>query len=584
MHLRVSLACALAGALTLPAVTHAAPLRIRTHSRVELSASRRADGLHVHGALADDAGQPMPGQIVHVSIAGLRPQDVTTDRAGSFELVILAGDVRTIADLRGTEVPWRASFDGDASHGPTEGEGTLDLSRTATHLEVSVVPHSASIEAAVVQVRASLQADGAPLSRAAVSLRVGGGPSLAGRTDGEGRVTFAMRPAFLREPGLHDMTVAFAGDHRHAPCEARSDVRLLLPARLNLRVGREGDPATGRYRFSGRVADTVGPIAGATVAILRRTSGSGGAAEAEPLDRERDEPVALASTDARGIYLVAVSARELFAGVDGTIELRAVFDPSTGTHLAAVSEGHAVGVPAPPGVPARWYLVAMLWVLSAVVVAQAVRLRAWQTIAGMVRGWPRAWCLDRAHREARAHATSFVTPDGEAARRTTWIAGRVTDAHSSQIIRGASVLAHGPEGQELRPRPDADGRFALGPLGGGHWTLELRARGYLARDASAEIPHDGGLDGATFPLVAVRRRIRDLYAATLGAFRAHMRWGRDTPAEALARAGITEEPSRAALSELRALVERSWFALPPAEEPEARRAESLRDRALGGRP
>ena len=64
-----------------------------------------------------------------------------------------------------------------------------------------------------------------------------------------------------------------------------------------------------------------------------------------------------------------------------------------------------------------------------------------------------------------------------AAQASTVVAGRVVNAADHAPIAGASVLVHGTS---QSARTDSAGRFSLGSMESGRYTLETHAVGYTA--------------------------------------------------------------------------------------------------------
>lgn len=131
-------------------------------------------------------------------------------------------------------------------------------------------------------------------------------------------------------------------------------------------------------------------------------------------------------------------------------------------------------------------------------------------------------------------------------------------------------------------RTDAAGGFELGPLPPGSWRVRLEAAGCLPREEALVVPHDGRYDRAAYALVAVRRRLREIYAHALAGFGGGFAWGADTPREAWVRVRRGSPDEERALAELRELVERAWFADEEVSLTDAARAQELA-RFLEGR-
>jgi hypothetical protein len=567
------LACLLAAAGPADALAH--PLTVRAHTRVTLNLDRRPDGVIVHGRLVDDQGLPVPLEEIQLDVAGYPTQTRITDGDGGFEVPIDGRDLSLLEASRGQRLPWTLRYHGDRVYGDAREEGVLDLRRVPTRLVLTLAPEVVTLDQSEIRVHVDLYANTVPIPDAEVRVRVGDGTELVGQTGTAGRSTFLIRAGLLGSPGRYAVRARFLGDHLYAPAAADTALRVLLPARVTLRVGREGDVRLGRYRFSGRLADADGALPGATVAILATPSG---APDAPPLIQT------LATTHADGIYLSAISADALFAslapsgdGAPGEIDVRAVFSPTDGRHQGAISHPVRIRVPPPPGVPTRWYLVGLAVVFGFLLLAQAVRHRVFAAV------WQRLRAIRPERRRALPDADAeeddppfVVAPPRGRSPRADHVAGTVVDAHSSVALVGAAVsLTPAGAGGELRARAGRDGRFDLGPLPPGRYRLHIEAPDYIGREVDVALPHDGALDGSSFALVAIRRRVRDTYVRAVTRFGADLAWGVDTPREAFFNAHRSIAPDERALLELRHLVESAWFSERSATLEDAARARQI---------
>ncbi len=545
----------------------AVPLRVRAQSRVSVRVTRRPDGLVLRGRLADDRDRGLEGEDVHASVAGLADRTVRTGDDGQFELLITARDVTALAATRGDRVDWTLTYAGTATYGPATGGGVLDLRREPAWVALEIDPAVTTLDTDTISIRVGLEAASGPVGRVALQLAVADGPELVGDTDLDGQVVFLLRPDALERAGRFTVRAAWAGDHRFAPADAVATLRVLRPTRLTLRVGREGDLRTGRYRFSGRLSDDAGAVAGATVALVaRRVDGvddDGGV---------RSETLAI--TDDEGVYLVAIDARRFARGPAGTLDLHAVYQPTDGVHGGSTSRAARIPLPGPPGVPLSWYLAAVAASLGLVLLALAIRLRFWRELLAMARRWRHR---PRSRPAEETSPTLVIEPATGADLRVDWVAGRVVDAHTGRGVVGVR-LALTPEGDELDPDDGltaAAGRFAIGPLTPGTWRLTLTRAGYMPRHTGLCVPHDGALDGATLALVSARGRVRDVFGRALGRLQVPFRWGVDTPTEATVGLELNDPAVRAAIEALKDKVEQVWFAQARADVADARDAERL---------
>ncbi len=558
---------------------HALPVIVQARSRIELLTERSERGLVLRGKLVDDSGAPIASEGIRVDVMGLTLPVVLTDAQGRFEYLVPAAHLIEVEARYGAEIPWTATFFGEKRYAAAESKGTLDLRRLSTRLGVDIAPQQATIDTDWIMVRARLRARQRPVFGAAIKLRVGDGSEQQGRTDSNGIVRFRLRPADLGALGEIPVRVRFSGDHRRGASHMRGSFTVSRSTRITLRVGREGRAATGRYRFSGRLVDARGPIARATVAIIATSSDA---------RRQRDDAesvsssgaprtVAVATTDKDGIFLTALPARALFADSRGVIDLWALYQPQQASWSVARSRPVAVPVPSPPGIPIRWYVAGILWVLAGLALAHIARNRLWTTLVNAL-----------ARRRRRRRPTlkleePFLNPPfvQSASTRSTpprrdRVCGMVVDAHSARPVPGTRVAVVGVD-RVFEVYADPSGGFDLGPIPAGRYALTMEADRYIGREIAFNVPHEGFLDSATFTLVAVRRRIRDLYKSALTRLQQPWAWGSRTPREAhaaahslAARAGA-ENP----LSELRDLTERAWFSESGARSADAVRATEL---------
>lgn len=544
-----------------PTAGHARPLRVRGHSGLSLRVERAAEGLYLRGVLAGDDGDTLAGQAVHVSVEGLAGRTFLTDGAGRFELLIGAADAQHLSDTLGEQVGVTLSYEGDGAWGPAEEVDALDLRREPTWVELEVDPPRVGLDEAQVAIRAAVASAAGPVGEAALRLRVGDGPELVGDSDDEGRVTFLVRPDAIDRAGTLEIRAAYPGDHRFAASEARASLQVLRPTRVTLRVGREGDERSGRYRFSGRVSDDRGGIANATVAIVVGAEGEAPASET------------VAVSDADGVYLVALDVRELATRVRGVVDVTARYVPADGLRSAAESRPARIPVPSPPGVPLRWYALALALAATNLLLVSAVRQRlrhAWAALVERFR--PRA----DSPPDLATDPPLIVAPGRGSDRRTDWVAGTLVDAHSGRRVLGAELAAHPADGGSVARAEVTAQAFALGPLAPGAWRLVLNAPGYMERETQLRVPHDGSFDGATLAMVSVRGRVRDVFVSAMAGLNRAVRWGRDTPLEV-----ATTLPLEPGADALRAVVEQAWFGPDAPDAEVAHRAEALA-KALGG--
>jgi hypothetical protein len=527
----------------------ATPVRVRARTTIEGHVLRGPEGLLLRGRLVDDREMPVTGAPVHARIRGVEPQIVRTGTDGGFELAIALDDVETLARLHGDSLPWRLEFAGGPNFGAVARGGQIELKRTPTMTSVELNRRETTLDAGPVSIDVSVVAGTTRMARVPIHLRVDEGPELVGDTDGQGRVAFLLRPSTVGAVGRVSIHARFAGGAQFAPSQAETTLVISRTTRLTLRAGREGDTRSGRYRFSGRLVDENGPLVGKTVGIV--VSAGDGARVFEQSQRS-------ALTDARGVFLVAVEARE-FLDFDGdSVEVQAVFQPALLELQPARSERAIIPVPEPPGVPMSWYFACLAAAAVLVLIAVLLHLRFWLHAR-------RLW----ARRRLRRHVVGvpdgvvepLVGPSDRVRGRRDWVVGIAVDQDSDEVLPGVEVSLSGD--QALQVVADHTGRFEFGPLPAGPWELRITGVGLVPRSARLRLPHGGELDGMNVRIESVRGRVRDIFARGVEPFATGLRWGIDTPSE-MERAARRRAPGLAApLAQLRGLVEDAWFSRRP---------------------
>lgn len=583
------LVVALLSPLDLPGLSGPAfsvPLNVRARARVELDHRKTRDGLELAGRLLDDEGRPIPDERLSLTLGERDPESLTTDEDGRFRLTLdrraTAALERAHAASEGQKVPWQARFPGSRRISDVVASGAIDLSRRASRLTLTLQDDTNDR----LRVKRLLPNEGqrtllarleeplsrAPLADAEIRLRVGDGAELIGRTGANGQVAFLIAPDQLEAGALYRATARFAGDSLHVPALAELELQVQRPTRLTLRVVREGDARHGRYRFSGRLSDQDGALADAVVAIEGRIASPDGAVEDRDVAIER-----LVATDEDGLFVTAIDAAELDERRLTRLLLVAHFQPASAAHAPSRSRPVLLEVPPPDGIPAGWYLIALSLLALALGLAHAHRTgalaRFYQRLLERLRALT---TRPEAVGPTAPRPTSAPIATNHARGRGDWLSGRVIDGHEGTRLIATLTVRDG--GGERVIETDASGTFALGPLTPGPCHLELTAPGYLGRELDFEAPHPGLYDGATWSLVAVKRKLRDIFGETVGELGGKLAWGVDTPREALTRAlsrqtdrGRVERP----LAELTMLVERAHFARNAAEASSVEQAKSL---------
>lgn len=571
----------------------AVPLNVRARAKVELDHKKTRDGLELEGRLLDDEGRPIADERLSLTLGERDPESLTTDGDGRFRLTL---DRRSTAALErahersdGGKVPWQARFPGSRRISDVVASGAVDLSRRASRLTLTLrddtterlrvkrlLPNEGqrTLLARLEEPLSSL-----PLPDAEIRLRVGDGAELIGRTGGNGQVAFLISPDQLEAGALYRATARFAGDSLHVPALAELELQVQRPTRLTLRVVREGDARHGRYRFSGRLADQDGALGNAVVAIEGRVASPDEAENTQEIAIER-----LVATDEDGLFVTAIDAAELDERRLTRLLLVAHFQPATAAHAPSRSRPVLLEVPPPDGIPAGWYLIALSLLSLILGLAHAHRTGALARFYQRLRERLRALTTrPDPIGAATPHRASAPIATNVARGRGDWLSGRVIDGHEGTCIIATLKVRDISGERELET--DASGHFALGPLATGPCHLELCAPGFLSRELDFEAPHTGLYDGATWSLVAVKRKLRDIFGETVGELGGELAWGRDTPREALTKA-LSRQADRdrveRPLAELTMLVERAHFARGAAEPSSVEQAKTLQ-REVGSR-
>lgn len=598
---------------------HGAPIGIRARTRVTVTYRVDAQGLLVTGRLVDDIDAPVVGEDVAFELAVLPVALVKTDADGRFEARFARHQLVAAESTFGAELPWTFTFDGNSQLGPVRELGTFDLSKRATRITLGLPPTRIALGEKAVEVVVTLTEVGGaspvPVPDAEVAVEVGTGSELVGTTGRLGTATFVVRPGSLAAAGRYGVVARFKGDLERGPSRADGAIDVILPSRVSLRIVREGDEVSGRYRFSGRLSDELGPIPDAVVNVVGTVDPS------QPDAPGFERAVA---TRADGLFVTAISAEEMAAirlaaearadpAVGGTVrlEVTASFVPADGVHAGTSSHPIALEIPPPPGIPLRWYALALGLVLGLVLTLRGLRsgrlqralAAAWARLRGawdaVVRGLRNLGLVLR----GRARPTAAATPSASVAglsplassrdsRRIDFLAGQVIDLDTRTPIEAELRARRGPgESVHVVASAGEDGRFELGPLPSGPWLVEVSSAGYLPREVVVEVPHGGDFDGVLLGLVEIRRTVREVFQETVQALGAPSAWGFDTPretargvmaaaqarapAESTAAPDALEEVADAPLGELVDLVERAHFARRLATAADVDRARAL---------
>ncbi len=509
----------------------AAPIRIRARTTLDVKVIRQDGGLRLSGLLTDELGQGVPARELHVHVRGMVPPQLTTSTRGAFDVRIEAVHLEDLESREGRHLEWSASYDGDSTYGAASASGTMDLMREPTWLKLRVTPQPVRVGIDEMRVDALLYADEEALPSEEIELRIDNGPALTGTADDQGRATFVVRSLDLGRAGPLNIEAHFRGSKRYDGCKTNLVTNLLHATRTTLRVGREGSRHTGRYRFSGRATYQGGGLPHSTVNIIATGTPASGSSHAE--GETISKLVLVTSTDDHGIYLGAISAKDLFADFEDTVHLQAVGTPDPTRYIASQSQGLDVRVPGGPMMTTRWYAWALAWVLCLVGLIQAIRLRLWRSV------WN--WFINLKKRLFRPADTpalgAFIELNNNeaVARRNDWLGGQVMDKYSKMAVGDAYVELTSDNGPSYSTSTNADGSFSLGVIPSGRWTLEVSSPGYAVDSSVITFPHNGGLDGARLVLTSDKHSARLAFAKRLDGAGHQWRWGYETIRDALHR-------------------------------------------------
>ncbi len=280
-------------ALLTAGTAHAAELRVRGASSLELIAVGRSADVMVRGALLDEVGASLgraalkleardgattinldgitacPGEDTLVRIEGRTTANVTTDERGMF-CIVWPG--RMSRGSFSVKYAGNKFFDGaDAEAGVTaEGE-----QRASTSLRFDTPPAVLDLDkdqhVMGVTVRIA-RADAArmllPASRhegLAINLVDERGETVASATTrGDGKARFEVKSSALGPPGDGELRAEFAGDRQLAGSKVSAQVTRTVKVELKLPEQVEGDPDDG-IRIDTTVTSQRGPAAGGLV-------------------------------------------------------------------------------------------------------------------------------------------------------------------------------------------------------------------------------------------------------------------------------------------------------------------------------
>jgi hypothetical protein len=456
-------ALTLAGSLGLARPAMGAPhVRVHAASTIDAHASRTGGKLLFQGTLADEAGRPLDGRLVTVTVSlgpqrspapmepcASAPRDQTlidlarpgvawvhTDREGRFCAATTAPMETSVA---------RIEWVGTALVDGASAEVTADPSRRQVDLQIqgdAVVDLASRSFPFEVAARVVGDGPGAPASNLLLVLTNEAGTEIAhATTDLAGQARFVVTPArLLGAPGRGELRVDFAGDPSTSAVRRVAEIERRVEVRLSVPLAQSGSPAG--------TLPAADPEDGVSLPILATTAlgtpVSTGIVEASV----EGHAVGAVSVQGGHADLVATFAAQ---GAAADIQIRYASDSPWYTPGPDVS----MHMPIAGSTPWRRapLVLASLAVLSWLVLGRARRPTA-------LASRPRAMSPKLpASGEARVDVVR-ATADP----RTGWT-GRVIDAHEAFALAEAEVRVERPAfgGTEVlaRARSNDAGRFEL---------------------------------------------------------------------------------------------------------------------------
>jgi hypothetical protein len=280
------------------------------------------------------------------------------------------------------------------------------------------------------------------------------------------------------------LTARFDGDPLRNPAQAEQSLLLMSPTTLTLAADPERASADEDITFSGRLADTAGPVPEAVVDVElgRQVVGSG--------ITERDGRYAVKVRGADlGMGRLSVGARFRAHGWREGSQAPAV---TLTVHSASWRMSPAYLVPP--------FLTAL--VLAALALR---RRRPWETVAAKWRARTARPAPQSGLTEARTRLFQTLRTASDFG-----LAGQVCDSATLSPIAAATLVVD-VGGERRSALTDDEGRFALEGLPAGTLAVEVAAAGYVSERFDRTVPHRGELRGARVLLVPIRARIFAAY-------------------------------------------------------------------------
>jgi hypothetical protein len=496
----------------------AVPVRILSHTSVDVEVTKAADSLHVTSRLRDDRRVPIPFKELVLS-AGPQATFVTRTSAQGIARWVL-GD-KDIMRITGSDpgderrvIKLTVRFAGHHRYGPSTARQTLDLSRDTVRLDVVVVPAEVR-PSQTPQVFAILKARGGGLNGVQIALEVAG-QKVLGTTGLDGQFAFTL--VQTPKPGRYEVRVAFAGNAQFNGVEERRTLTVVLPVMVTVdAVIADDDEPT--LNISGHLRTSEGPHSGTLSLAIN------------------DRIVGYAAAGADGLFESRLSLTSLSTEIGPSEAIfRVYYNPTEIWEIPAVSTGVRIEIPPLPRAPSTLYVLpfAVLLMLTILVLAirRGVFLRFWQWIVQY--GQPAAMRAGSSRYGERALVVPMNEPDSNPAtgRTITQVSGQVCDWLVDRPIEGVTLSVVDPKGRSLATtQSDDGGRFRCEPAAAyrGRANLVVEAPGYHRETIDIALPHRGIWSPCRVHLTPLRALSFHAYQRWVASHGGSRRVGWDTP-------------------------------------------------------
>lgn len=526
---------------------HAAALHVRARAALDVRTSVDGEGgLAVGGRLVDDAGDPIPGEIVQVVVAGCYERTIPTGETGAFRLVLSPETLGRCATDRRGSWPLAVHFGGNARQGAASFETRIAADRLPTNLELDLRPRAVRLDGEVA-LRVRLLVGEQPVPGALVSLRLGPEKLSERRTDDKGLVRLSTSASGGTPPGEWEVRADFAGSGLLGPATRTVPLRVFIVPDISLSAAVKG----GRIVASGSVVADGAPVPGETVDLLI------------------GEDVAFTTqTGAEGRFDAEVPARAVTAAHTGSpLEIRARTRPAVAGRGTATSAAVIVLMPAAPPMPLSTYVVPGALLLLVLFVA-GTRLEVWARLGRGLWGWRPGRVRATPSGDANGRFPRAQPPRAVDGPHDAWdVEVRLVSQEGDRPLPGARarlvVVSDSGGAGAVHAVAGHDGWLRLRGGAAGFHQLEAEAPLHVPVRVSVTLPHAGELHGIVLVLTPLRLAASDLLTTTadrrMGAGQA--RWGRDTPREVLPSLAATVPGREARAESFVAAVECACFGL-----------------------